>query len=61
MNAAPSGIQPKSKISTMPGWRIAVAARASLKKRVTTSCLRDSSGSSTFTAAGRPSSVCSAT
>jgi hypothetical protein len=41
----------------MPGWRIVVAARASLKKRVTISSFCDSSGSSTFTAAGRPISA----
>ena len=33
MYALPVGSVPKSKISTMPGWRIAFAARASLKKR----------------------------
>ncbi|MBK9034081.1 MAG: hypothetical protein IPL61_22895 [Myxococcales bacterium] len=56
----PDGRYPKSKISTMPGCRIDVAERASLKNRSTISRLFDSSGSSTLTAAALPSNGCSA-
>src|SRR5262245_28125014 len=44
----------------MFGWRTADVAFASLKKRATISLACEYCGSSTFTAAGRPSIVCSA-
>jgi hypothetical protein len=47
-------------MSTMPGWRMSAEARASLKKRSTTSRLLDSSGSRTLMAALRPMTWCSA-
>src|SRR5262249_26202234 len=42
----------------MPGSAIAVAARASLKKRVTMSVRFESPGGNIFNAARRPSAVC---
>jgi hypothetical protein len=50
-----SGVTPKSNTWTMPGLRIAVAARASLKNRWTMSASLDSSRCNTFMTTRRPS------
>jgi len=55
-----SGHMPTSMMSMMLGWRMAFAARASLKKRVTSASSLASSGLRTFTAALRPMMGCSA-
>jgi hypothetical protein len=57
--ALPSLWWPKSNTATMPGSTIAVAARASLKNRMTTSGRSDRLGCRTLIAACRPSRQCS--
>ena len=60
MYDVPDGSVPQSNTSTMPGWRIAFAARASLKKRFVSSGLSVRPGRRTLTAARRPIPGCSA-
>jgi len=60
MYASPPGSRPQSNTSMMPAWRIALAARASWKKRSMSVASRADRGKRTFTAAGLPSTTCSA-
>ena len=60
MKSMPSSSSPKSVMSTMFGWRMALTARASVKKREVTSSLAATSRFRTLIAARRPITVCSA-